>query len=74
MVTDTPPRNSDAKDVCKWVYTDCMPADALTKQMSPEKLVAAVHTHTWSSERPIECEPQAEIYRRKRRSSKCKDS
>ena len=31
-----------------------MLADALTKQMSPEKLVAAVDTNTWSKEQPIE--------------------
>ena len=31
-----------------------MLADALTKQMSPEKLVAAISTNTWSLEQPIE--------------------
>ena len=31
-----------------------MLADALTKQMSPEKLVAAINTNTWSLEHPIE--------------------
>ena len=31
-----------------------MLADALTKQMSPEKLVAAMNTNTWSLEQPIE--------------------
>ena len=51
MVTDTLPSSSDATDVCRWVDTDCMLADALTKQMSPEKLVAA---NTWSLEQPIE--------------------
>ena len=35
MVTDTLPSSSDATDVCRWVDTDCMLADALTKQMSP---------------------------------------
>ena len=45
MVTDTLPSSSDATDVCRWVDTDCMLADALTKQMSPEKLVAAITTN-----------------------------
>ena len=54
MVTDTLPCSSDATDVCRWVDTDCMLADALTKQMRPEKLVAAVDTNTWSLEQPIE--------------------
>ena len=54
MVTDTLPSSSDATDVCRWVDTDCMLADALTKQMSPEKLVAAITTNTWSLEEPIE--------------------
>ena len=31
-----------------------MLADALTKQMSPEKLVTAIDTNTWSLEQPIE--------------------
>ena len=31
-----------------------MLADALTKQMSPEKRVAAIDTNTWSVEQPIE--------------------
>ena len=54
MVTDTLPSSNDATDVCRWVDTDCMSADALTKQMSPEKLVAAIDTNTWSLEQPIE--------------------
>ena len=54
MVTDTLPNSSDATDVCRWVGTDCMLADALTKQMSPEKLVAAISTNTWSLKQPIE--------------------
>ena len=37
MVTDTLPNSSDATDICRWVDTDCMLANALTKQMSPEK-------------------------------------
>ena len=54
MVIDTLPSSSDATDVCRWVDTDCMLADALTKQMSPEKLGAAIDTNTWSLEQPIE--------------------
>ena len=54
MVTDTLPSSSDATDVCRWVDTDCMLADALTKQMSPEKLVAAINTNVWNLEQPIE--------------------
>ena len=54
VVTGTLPNSSDATDVCRWVDTDCMLADALTKQMSPEKLVAAISTNTWSLKQPIE--------------------
>ena len=54
MVTDTLPSSNDATDVCRWVDTDCMLADALTKQMSPEKLEASIDTNTWSLEQPIE--------------------
>ena len=54
MVTDALPSSNDATDVCRWVDTDCMLADALTKQMSPEKLVAAIDTNTWSLEQTIE--------------------
>ena len=54
MVTDTLPNSSDATDVCRWVDTDCMLADALTKQMSPEKLETAINTNTWSLKQPIE--------------------
>ena len=36
MVTDTLPSSSDATGVCRWVDTDCMLVDALTKQMSQE--------------------------------------
>ena len=46
MVTDTLPSSSDATDVCRWVDMDCMLADALTKQTSPEKLVTAIDTNT----------------------------
>ena len=53
MVTDTLPNSSDATDVCRWVETDCMLADVLTK-MSPEKHVAAVSTNTRSFKQPIE--------------------
>ena len=48
MVTHTLPDSSDATDVCRWVDTDCKLADALMKQMSPEKLVAAISTNNWS--------------------------
>ena len=54
MVTDTIPDSNDATDVCGWVDTDCMLADALTKQMSPEKLVAPISTNNWSLKQPIE--------------------
>ena len=45
MVTDILP-SSDATDVCRWVDMDCVLADALTKQMSPEKLVTAIDMNT----------------------------
>ena len=47
MVTDTLPSSCDATDAADG-------ADALTKQMSPEKLVAAINTNTWSLKQPIE--------------------
>ena len=35
-----------ATKICRWVDTDCMLADAPTKQMTPEKLVATINTNT----------------------------
>ena len=85
MVTDTLPDSSDATDVRRWVDTDCMLADALTKQMSPEKLVAAVSTNNWSLKQPNrEYSEEARqtatknrksgINKRRRRNSRCSDS
>ena len=54
MVTATVPIFTDPTDICRWVKTDCTLADALTKQMTPEKLVAAINTSTWSLQQPIE--------------------
>ena len=37
MVADTVPSVAEAGDRCRWVDTDCMLADALTKQMTPQR-------------------------------------
>ena len=36
--TDTVPSVAEGTDICRWVDTDCMLADALTTQLTPEKL------------------------------------
>ena len=47
-------RPNDATDVVRWIDTDVMLADPLTKVMEPDKLVAAMQTGYWDIEQPIE--------------------
>ena len=49
---DEPPANPT--DVVRWVDTDVMIADPLTKTMEPDKLVQALDTNNWDVSQPIE--------------------
>ena len=54
LVTDTVPSATEATEISRWVDTDCMLADALPKQMTPEKFVAAINTNTLSMQQPVQ--------------------
>ena len=43
-----------ATDMIRWIDTDCMIADPLTKVMEPVKLVEALDSNSWSLKQPIE--------------------
>ena len=43
-----------ATDSIRWIDTDCMIADPLTKVMDPVKLLDALDTNRWSLKQPIE--------------------
>ena len=54
VIGDTVPSDAEATDSCRQVDTDCMLAATLTKQITPEKLVAAINLKTWSLQQPSE--------------------
>ena len=45
---------SEATDVIKWIDTDCMFCDPLTKAMSAHKLCVALDTNEWGIRQPVE--------------------
>ena len=45
---------TDATDKVRWIDTDVMVADPLTKAMEPNKLLELLETNQWSTEQPIE--------------------
>ena len=45
---------SDATDVVRWIDTDVMLADPLTKAMEADKLMTALRTNSWDLTQPIE--------------------
>ena len=51
-VSDAPP--TTPTDVVRWIDTDVMIADPLTKVMSPDKLVTAMQSNYWDTSQPIE--------------------
>ena len=53
-VEDERPPEGQAADVVRWVDTDVMLVDPMTKAMSSEKLYAALDSNSWSLEQPIE--------------------
>ena len=53
-VEDERPPEDQAADVVRWIDTDIMLVDPMTKAMSSEKLYAALDTNHWSMEQPIE--------------------
>ena len=44
----------DATDLVRWIDTDVMVADPLTKTMEPVKLVEMLDTNAWNIAQPIE--------------------
>ena len=48
------PTPSEATDISKWIDTDCMLCDPLTKAMPVHKLCAALDTNEWDIRQPVE--------------------
>ena len=53
-LSDNRPSDEEATDKVRWIDTDVMIADPLTKIMSAEKLNEAMDSNTWDFEQPIE--------------------
>ena len=51
---DNIPDQKDATDVIKWIDTDCMLCDPLTKAMSTLKMCEALDTNTWDIRQPVD--------------------
>ena len=51
---DNIPDPKDATDVIKWIDTDCMLCDPLTKAMSAHKMCIALDTNTWDIRQPVD--------------------
>jgi hypothetical protein len=52
-LSDSRPSDEEATDKVRWIDTDVMIADPLTKIMSAEKLNESMDTNTWDIEQPI---------------------
>jgi hypothetical protein len=54
LYADAKPEQHEATDLLKWVDTDIMLCDPLTKAMEAEKLVEFVSSNSWSTAQPSE--------------------
>ena len=61
-------------DKCRWIDTDVMLADPLTKVMEPWKLDEALETNYWSLKQPIESILKKKAKQLQRRSQKSNDA
>ena len=73
-MSDAVPALHDATDVIRWVDTDVMIADPLTKTMDPDKLVTALETNLWDLKQPIESIAKKRQKQAQRRSKKDAES
>ena len=51
---DERPGPDDRTDHVRWIDTDIMPCDPLTKVMQPDKLMAILETNRWDTDQPLE--------------------
>ena len=73
-VSDAVPALHDATDIIRWVDTDVMIADPLTKTMDPEKLATALENNLWDLKQPIESIAKKRQKQAQRRSKKDAES
>ena len=50
---DERPTDEERTDHVRWVDTDVMPVDPLTKIMEPEKLLEVLEKNRWDSDQPL---------------------
>ena len=53
-LTEALPKPEDATDIVRWIDTDVMICDPLTKVMEPVKLTQALDSNEWDLTQPIE--------------------
>ena len=63
-------RPSDTTDSIRWIDTDIMLADPLTKAMTGEKLIEAMRTNKWDLSQPIESLAKKRIKQAQRSAAK----
>ena len=63
---DERPLTAEATDVVRWVDTDVMIVDPLTKVMGCTKLVRAIETNRWSLAQPLESLQKKRIKQKQR--------
>ena len=69
-ISDQLPQAGDATDIARWIDTDVMIADCLTKLMDSSKLMESLDTNYWSCEQPIESLMKKRVKQAQRRSAK----
>ena len=72
-ILDDLPCIDEATDICRWCDTDVMFVDALTKVMSPEKLMEVLELNFWSVAQPIESLRKKRVKQAQRKAKKVKD-
>ena len=67
IYSDAAPSSSEATDLVRWVDTDIMLCDPMTKIMEPDKLHAALDTCYWDLRQPVESLEKKRAKQRQRR-------
>ena len=67
---DYKPADDQLTDIVRWIDTDVMIADPMTKVMEPTKLVEALKTNTFDVEQPLESVVKKRTKQLQRRSTK----
>jgi hypothetical protein len=73
-ILDELPSIDEATDICRWCDTDVMFVDALTKVMSPEKLMEVLDLNFWSVAQPIESLRKKRVKQAQRKAKKIADN